>query len=311
MNTLTIGRNIKRLREEQNITQQLLAEKLSISFQAVSKWETGITLPDVTLLPAIAETFGVTINDLFRPNMMAYRNKAERLMSQYESKMDDLEIFHQAEREYKKMFESGNFTDVDLGNYAYLMECHARYYLKLAEEYYIKSIEQGSQLKEQSYYKNQRQYILFLSRLGRSQESIEKYSKLMLEEPDNPMHYSCLIAAYKNTGNLKSAIKVAETGLGLFPNDTILLAYAGDTYKQLLDYDNAKKCWERAWQLDKDLIDVQYSLACYYIENNLFEQAEKTLNKIIAWNNERGYEIENRWAEIELKKINQSGNKNE
>ena len=41
METLTIGRNIKRLREEQNITQQLLAEKLSVSFQAVSKWETG------------------------------------------------------------------------------------------------------------------------------------------------------------------------------------------------------------------------------------------------------------------------------
>ena len=44
MNTLTIGRNIKRLREEQNITQQMLAEKISISFQAVSKWETGGSL---------------------------------------------------------------------------------------------------------------------------------------------------------------------------------------------------------------------------------------------------------------------------
>jgi transcriptional regulator with XRE-family HTH domain len=303
MNTLTIGRNIKRLREEQNITQQLLAEKLSISFQAVSKWETGVTLPDVTLLPAIAETFGVTIDDLFRPNMAAYHNKAERLMSLYESKTNNMEIFHQADREYKKMFESGKYTDEDLGYYAYLIECHARYYLKVAEEYYIKSIELGSQLKEKSFYKNQRQYILFLSRIGRSQESIEKYSKLILEEPDNPMHYSCLVAAYQNTGDLKNAIKVAETGLGLFPNNSILLAYAGDIYKQLMDYDNAKKCWERAWQLDQDLIDAQYSLACYYIENQLPEQAEKSLNKIIAWNNERGYEIENQWAESELKKL--------
>ena len=103
MNTLTIGSNIKRLREEQNITQQMLAEKLSISFQAVSKWETGITLPEVTLLPTIAETFGVTIDDLFQPNMRAYRNKAERLMLLYESNMDDMEIFHKADREYKKI----------------------------------------------------------------------------------------------------------------------------------------------------------------------------------------------------------------
>lgn len=310
MNTLTIGRNIKQLREEQDITQQMLAEKLSISFQAVSKWETGITLPEVTLLPTIAETFGVTIDDLFR-HMKAYRNKAERLMSLYESKMDNMEIFHQAEQEYKKMFESGNFTDEDLGYYAYLMECHARYYLKVAEEYYIKSIEQGSQFKEESYYKTQRQYILFLSRLGRSQESIDKYSKLTLQEPDNPNHYSSLIAAYKNAGDLINAIKVAETGLALFPDNAILLTYAGDTYKQLLDYDNAKKCWERAYQLDKDLIDTQYSLACYYIENNLPEQAEEALNEIIAWNNERGYEIENRWAESELKKLKYTENKNE
>ena len=180
--------------------------------------------------------------------------------------------------------------------------------MKAAEEYYIKSIEQGSQIKEQSYYKNQRQYILFLSRLGRSQESIDKYSKAILQEPGNPQHYSSLIAAYKNAGDLKNAIKVAETGLALFPSDAILLTYAGDTYKQLLDYDNAKKCWERAYQLDKNLIDSQYSLACYYIENRLPEQAEKALNEIIAWNNERGYEIENRWAESELKKIKQAEN---
>lgn len=231
-------------------------------------------------------------------------------MSKYESKIDDMEIFRQADVEYKKLFESGNFTDEDLGFYAYLIECHARYYLKVAEEYYIKSIELGSQHKEESFYKNQRQYILFLSHLGRSQESIDKYRKLMIQEPDNPMHYSCLAAAYKNTGDFKNAIKVAENGLGIFPNDAVLLSYAGDIYKQLKDYDNAKKCWERAWQANKDLIDIQYSLACYYIESRLPEQAEKTLNQIIDWNNRRGYEIENRWAENELKKIKQAKNLN-
>ena len=74
-----------------------------------------------------------------------------------------------------------------------------------------------------------------------------------------------------------------------------------DTYKQLLDYDNAKKCWERAYQLDKDLIDTQYSLACYYIENNLPEQAEEALNEIIAWNNER--DVYKRQASWRLKSV--------
>lgn len=306
MNTLTIGRNIKRLREEQNITQQALAEKLCISFQAVSKWETGSTLPEITLMPAIAEFFGVTIDTLFQPNMMAYRNKAERLMSLYESNVGNVEIFTQAEREYKKLFESESFTDEDIGDYAYLMECHARYYLKIAEEFYQKAIDQGAQLKGPSYYKNQRQYILFLSRLGRSQESIDKYKQLIIQEPNNPMHYSALIAAYKNAGDFQNAVKVAEAGLALFPNDVVLLIYAGDTYKNLQDYNHAKQCWIRAYQLDQEAIDSQYSLACYYIENHLFEQAEEVLNEIISWNNERGYEIENKWAENELRKLKQT-----
>ena len=300
MNTLTIGRNIKRLREEQNITQQALAENLCISFQAVSKWETGLTLPEITLMPAIAEFFGVTIDTLFQANMMAYRNKAERLMSLYESDVSNVEIFTQAEREYKKLFETENFTDEDIGDYAYLMECHARYYLKIAEEFYQRAIDQGSQLKGSSFYKNQRQYILFLSRLGRSQESIDKYKQLIIQEPDNPMHYSSLIAAYKN------AVKVVEAGLALFPNDVVLLIYAEDTYKNLQDYNHAKHCWLRAYQLDKEAIDSQYSLACYYIENHLFEQAEEVLNEIISWNNERGYEMENKWAENELRKLKQT-----
>jgi len=50
MNALYIGKNIKKLRDERNITQQQLADAIGVSFQAVSKWECGITLPDITIL---------------------------------------------------------------------------------------------------------------------------------------------------------------------------------------------------------------------------------------------------------------------
>lgn len=60
-----IGSVIKRLRTENGLTQEEVATYLGISFQAVSKWETGTTLPDITLLPAIASCFGVRIDDLF------------------------------------------------------------------------------------------------------------------------------------------------------------------------------------------------------------------------------------------------------
>ncbi|MBP5726763.1 MAG: helix-turn-helix transcriptional regulator [Clostridia bacterium] len=62
---LNIGSVIKRLRSEHSVTQEELAEYLGISFQAVSKWENGATMPDITLLPRLAAFFGVRIDELF------------------------------------------------------------------------------------------------------------------------------------------------------------------------------------------------------------------------------------------------------
>ena len=58
------GRKISELRKKSGMTQMALADKLGISFQAVSNWERGLTMPDVAKLPEIAELFGVTIEEL-------------------------------------------------------------------------------------------------------------------------------------------------------------------------------------------------------------------------------------------------------
>ena len=60
-----IGENIAALRKEKGWTQEQLAETLSVSAQAVSKWEGGKSCPDISLLPAIAKLFGVTVDALF------------------------------------------------------------------------------------------------------------------------------------------------------------------------------------------------------------------------------------------------------
>ena len=62
---MNIGNKIKELRKARGITQEQLAESIGISFQAVSKWETGIGLPDITLAPALASFFGVSMDELF------------------------------------------------------------------------------------------------------------------------------------------------------------------------------------------------------------------------------------------------------
>src|SRR5690554_793382 len=65
---LKLGSTIKRLRIKQGVTQEELAEYMGVSFQAVSKWETNTTMPDITLLPKLAVFFGVSIDDLFSIN---------------------------------------------------------------------------------------------------------------------------------------------------------------------------------------------------------------------------------------------------
>ncbi len=61
---LTIGEQLKALRKEKQITQEVLADILGVSYQSVSRWELGICYPDMELLPAIANYFGVSIDKL-------------------------------------------------------------------------------------------------------------------------------------------------------------------------------------------------------------------------------------------------------
>ncbi len=57
---------LRLLRCQKGLTQQQVAQSLSLTVQAVSKWETGKNLPDIALLPDIADLYGVTIDELFR-----------------------------------------------------------------------------------------------------------------------------------------------------------------------------------------------------------------------------------------------------
>ena len=66
---MNIGNIIRSLRTEKGVKQEELASYLGVSYQAVSKWETGASVPDIALLPEIAVYFGITIDELFQiPN---------------------------------------------------------------------------------------------------------------------------------------------------------------------------------------------------------------------------------------------------
>ena len=63
--SIALCMNIAELRRTSGMTQDALAERLGITSQAVSKWENGISCPDIVLIPAISDIFGVSIDTLF------------------------------------------------------------------------------------------------------------------------------------------------------------------------------------------------------------------------------------------------------
>ncbi|MDD6037158.1 MAG: helix-turn-helix transcriptional regulator [Lachnospiraceae bacterium] len=66
---MKIGTKIKELRKQRGITQEQLANSIGISFQAVSKWENNLALPDISLTPILSSYFGVSMDELFDFNL--------------------------------------------------------------------------------------------------------------------------------------------------------------------------------------------------------------------------------------------------
>lgn len=79
---LTIGEKIKQLRKAKNLSQEALARILGVSFQAVSKWETNVTTPDVGLIPSIASFFGISIDELFDYHTLENEQKIDQICRQ-------------------------------------------------------------------------------------------------------------------------------------------------------------------------------------------------------------------------------------
>ena len=83
-----LGENIKRLRREKDITQETLAEFLGVTFQSISKWERGESYPDITLLPAIAGFFSVSIDELMGVGKAQDEEEIKRLLQEHDNFTD-------------------------------------------------------------------------------------------------------------------------------------------------------------------------------------------------------------------------------
>ena len=92
---MDIGNKIKLLRQKIGATQEQLGEKIGVSAQSISKWETGVTMPDITLLPILSSELGVTIDELFDLTTEQKLQRIENRLDVEENLSDD--VFHEYE----------------------------------------------------------------------------------------------------------------------------------------------------------------------------------------------------------------------
>lgn len=126
MSTLDFGGRIKTLRLSKSMTQEQLAQRLRVSPQAVSKWENGVTLPDIQLLPELSILLGTSIDALFS---MTDDKRMERI----DNMLWDQRFLSREEFEAEERFLKDKCLEPDAQARATLLL--AELYCKRAREY--------------------------------------------------------------------------------------------------------------------------------------------------------------------------------
>ena len=81
MNQEKIGNLIKKIRKNNNLTQKQLADKYGVTYQAVSKWENGKNIPDISLIKQMSKDFNIEIEDILEGKVNKKKNKKIYLIS--------------------------------------------------------------------------------------------------------------------------------------------------------------------------------------------------------------------------------------
>lgn len=117
---IRLGEKIRTLRKRKNISQEVLAQYLGVSFQAISKWENGDTMPDVTMIPAIASFFEVSTDELFDFNRLETERKVQQAcwdIAEYRNEEPE-----RAERELRSLLKQYPGNDIILSNLTYVLQ---------------------------------------------------------------------------------------------------------------------------------------------------------------------------------------------
>lgn len=251
MSTLDFGGRIKTLRLSKSMTQEQLAQRLRVSPQAVSKWENGVTLPDIQLLPELSILLGTSIDALFS---MTDDKRMERI----DNMLWDQRFLSREEFETEERFLKDKCLEPDAQARATLLL--AELYCKRAREYR----ELASPLARKAIgllpeYDKAAHTALFEAEGGvfpdwnavNHHRTIEFYKDFIARHPSQRRAYFWLLDLLIDDGRCPEARKYLEklNRLGESYHSDL---YLGMILEKEGKPEEAAACWERMTQKDPD-----------------------------------------------------------
>ena len=315
---MNLGKKIRQLRLRAGLTQEQLADRLGIGPQAVSKWENAVAMPDIALLPLLAETFGVSIDDLFDLTVEQRLNRIENRLDREDELPQD--VFWEYEEFLKVQLGSEEHmkraTELIAYLYWHMMDAYARKASRYAQDAVRRSpAEKGCQWMLQKaeghavwdwnisnhaaaidFYRElveehpgmRLPYLYLLDNLiadHRADEAEEALGRLSALDDSNPIInevYRAYIALVRY--DEQTADQIIEQLVDRYPDDSICLFEAAQYHAKKCDYIRAIDLYERSFEVSTRRPRYQDELmgiaTIYQIMGN-YQKAAETYGRIV------------------------------
>ena len=283
--------NLKKYRLAKNLTQEQVAESLSVNSQTVSRWECGTTLPDVLTLPEIARLYGVTVDDFYKKTSVGYENYAQRLSAVFEQSGDPVD-FMRCREEFLKIIKEGNMSIADKWQYGWVHMAMMNYCKDVALEWYQKAVDDDPEKNPDEYSVACMQRIWMYFLLKRGDEIISECKEKAKNAQNDSIHTDNLLIALSYAEKTEEAYEVFSAAKEKFRDNWHIFIHGGEICEKLGRYDEAVTCFKTAGEIGTYFCDDLDCLANLYKKTGDYEKASECYLKMADIYNSRGFDVE-------------------
>jgi tetratricopeptide (TPR) repeat protein len=238
-----IGKIIKKLRIKNGMTQEVLAQKLCISCQAISKWENGASLPDVLILPELSVIFGVTIDEIFEITDDSHMERIQNMLCN--NRILSEEDFHYANQYLLDKINSGVRNPKYFTLLADLYNHISDGYKIVAEKYAKEALEIEPENKDNHCaLRRAKNGVISDWNVSNHHELIDYYKNFVKLNPTYSKGYLWLLDNLLADGRVSEAEEVLEQ-LRQLENNYLINLYQGEIYKVKGCLQEAYKEWKK------------------------------------------------------------------